>query len=84
MDRAGNIERVAICVGGVAPAPVRLKVVEAKLTGSSLNDVERAVSEIDDEIDPETDVHATAGYRRRVSRRLVASTIAEAMSEAAS
>ncbi|MEE2996423.1 MAG: FAD binding domain-containing protein [Pseudomonadota bacterium] len=84
LDPAGNIGRVAICVGGVAPAPVRLKVVEEKLTGGSLNDVERAVSEIDDEIDPETDVHATADYRRRVSRRLVASTIAEAMSEAGS
>ena len=82
LDSAGNIERAAVSVGGVAPAPVRLKAIEAKLVGISSNEVERAVSDIDNEIDPETDVHATAEYRRRVARRLVARTIADAMAEA--
>lgn len=80
----GTVSRAALSAGGVAPAPVKLRAVEAALAGKRPDGpaVEAAIAGLDDEIDPETDVHATADYRRRVARRLVSRAIADAAMEA--
>ena len=76
------IVRAAITVGGVAPSPVRLRSVEKLLTGRSPEAIDQALFQLDDEIDPDTDVHATADYRRRVARALISRAVEDAVDEA--
>lgn len=82
LSRDGSVCRAAITAGGVAPSPVKLRGVEEALIGRLPKDLGPALDALDDEIDPDTDVHATAEYRSRVARRLVARAIMDAVSEA--
>ncbi|MEE2996276.1 MAG: FAD binding domain-containing protein [Pseudomonadota bacterium] len=82
LSRDGSVCRAAITAGGVAPSPVKLRGVEKALIGRLPKDLGPALDALDDEIDPDTDVHATAEYRSRVARRLVARAIMDAVSEA--
>ena len=84
LDEDGAVERAAVAVGGVAPAPVRLRETESALVGRTPDDlaVEASLNGLEDAISPETDVHATADYRRRVARRLAARAIAAAVARA--
>lgn len=79
----GTCHRAAVAVGGAAPTPVRLGAVERALRGSTLDAaaLSDAVALVDDAIDPDTDLHATADYRRRVARVLVERAIREAWEE---
>jgi CO/xanthine dehydrogenase FAD-binding subunit len=80
----GKCVRIAAAVGGAAPIPVRLHAVEGALTGTALSeaDVRAAVSTIAPLLDPNSDVHATADYRRRASCVLVERAILAARDEA--
>ena len=84
LDGDGRCVRAAVSAGGVAPMPVRLRALEDALVSTALDDatLDDAVALIDDAIDPDNDLHATAEYRRRVARILVARAIAEARDEA--
>ena len=84
LDGEGAVERAAVTVGGVAPAPVRLRETEAALVGRTPDGraVEASLNGMEDMISPETDVHATADYRRRVAHRLAARAVAAAAGEA--
>ena len=82
LDERGAIVRAAVSAGGVAPSPIKLRRVEEQLIGRAADDLETAFDLIGDEIDPDTDVHATAEYRARVARRLVARAVADAVTEA--
>lgn len=78
----GTIARAAVSAGGVAPSPVKLRGVEAALAGRQADDLDAAFEGLGDEIDPDTDVHATAAYRSRVAKKLVARAVADAVAEA--
>ena len=52
------------------------------MKGSKPAELSSALDGLDEEIDPDTDVHATAGYRSRVARRLITRAIEDAVSEA--
>jgi CO/xanthine dehydrogenase FAD-binding subunit len=78
----GNILRAVVSVGGAAPSPVKLHALEAALAGVSPDGVDALMPLVDDAIDPDTDVHATAAYRQRVSRSLVSRALADAIEEA--
>lgn len=78
----GTIARVAISVGGAAPSPVKLHALEAALIGKPAAGLDAVIALVDEEIDPDTDVHATADYRRRVTRKLVSRAIGDAIAEA--
>lgn len=84
LSEDGAVERAAVAVGGVAPAPVRLRETESALVGRRPDDraVEESLNGMEDVISPETDVHATADYRRRVARRLTARAVAAAADRA--
>lgn len=82
LDRNGAVARAAVSAGGVAPSPVKLRGVEKELVGRQITDLDAAFDGIGDEIDPDTDVHATAEYRARVAKRLVARAVADAIAEA--
>ncbi|MFT5486701.1 MAG: CO/xanthine dehydrogenase FAD-binding subunit [Paracoccaceae bacterium] len=78
----GTFTRAAISVGGAAPSPVKLHALEAALIGKSLDGLDAVIALVDEEIDPDTDVHATADYRRRVTRKLISRAIVDAVAEA--
>ena len=84
LDQDGACERAAVAVGGAAGTPVRASAAETALIGQRLDDqtIAAAAAAIDDAIDPADDSHASAGYRRRVARKLVARTIAGAATDA--
>ena len=82
ISETGIIARAAISAGGVAPSPVKLRAVEEALVGASADGIAAALGYVDEAIDPDTDVHATADYRRRVVRELVSRAIGDAVAEA--
>lgn len=78
----GNIKRAAISVGGAAPSPIKLSALESALSGNAADGLDAMIELVDEAIDPDTDVHATAEYRRRVTRKLVSRAIEDAIAEA--
>ena len=80
----GACARAAVSVGGAAPTPVRLNAVEQALQSTKLDvdTISEAAARVDDAIDPDSDLHATADYRRRVARVLVERAISDAAAEA--
>ena len=84
LDGGGNCARIALGIGGAAPAPVRAGRVEEALacTGLDDEDVRKACSLIPELVDPESDLHATADYRRRVAAVLAARAILAARDRA--
>jgi aerobic carbon-monoxide dehydrogenase medium subunit len=65
-----------VAVGGASPAPVRIEAVEALLDGKHDAEIAELVARA---IDPSTDGHATAEYRRRVAPKLALRAIQEAL-----
>jgi CO/xanthine dehydrogenase FAD-binding subunit len=70
--------------GGAAAPPSRAEEAEALLTGTRLEagDVEKAMAALQAALEPLSDVHASADYRRRVAGALAARVIAQARDEA--
>jgi len=84
LDQSGNCARLHLAIGGATPAPWRLDAVEAALTGGDLSDeaIEAAIADIPDMVEPQSDVHADADYRRRVARVLAGRAICDARDRA--
>jgi CO/xanthine dehydrogenase FAD-binding subunit len=81
LDDDGICRRAAVAVGGAHGVPVRAAALEDYLTGRR-PDAQSAAALVDEAIDPGDDLHADAGYRRRVARVLVARAIADALRDA--
>jgi carbon-monoxide dehydrogenase medium subunit len=73
IDQAGTCRAARLALCGVGPGPVRARSAERVLTGQALGDavVAEAAQAAAKEIDPHTDLHATAHYRRRLAAALV-------------
>ncbi len=84
LDGDGVCRRAALGVGGVGPTPIRLAAAEDALVGTRLEAgaIEAAAERIDAAIEPDSDLHASAGYRRRVGRALLRRAIGDAREEA--
>jgi CO/xanthine dehydrogenase FAD-binding subunit len=84
LDSDGVCRRIALAVGGVAPSPTRLDQIEAALLGSRLDDklVSEVTAGIGGMIDPDDDLHGTAGYRKRVAGVLAGRAICDARDHA--
>lgn len=85
LDGAGRVERCAIGLLGLGPTPVRASAAEAMALGATAGDVVaedlgRAATEGLDEAP--TDVHGSAGYRRRVGAVMVARAWRKALDDA--
>ena len=65
----GKFEDVRIAAGAVAPTPVRSKKAEEMLKGAAVNqeNIERAAQLVEQEVNPITDVRASAAYRRAMA-----------------
>ncbi len=84
LDDDGVCRRAAVAVGGAAPAPLRLAASEAALVGSRLDEeaLRAAAGEVAARLDPPSDGHASAEYRRRAAPALVRRAIEDAAREA--
>jgi CO/xanthine dehydrogenase FAD-binding subunit len=84
LDNGGKCKRIAIGVGAVTDFPIRLADAEQKLKGSSLDAaaVKKAVVEALTDITPLSDLHASAGYRRRVAANLAVRAVEDARTRA--
>lgn len=80
----GQCRRLALAIGGAEAAPVRAVAAETRLIGTSLaaNDIDAAMRDLEASLDPLSDVHASADYRRRVAAALAAQVIAASRDEA--
>ena len=80
LDSSGNCTRLQIAIGGASPTQMRLAPVEQVLIGSDLSDgaISEACAAILDLVEPQSDVHADAEYRRRVARVMAERAIASA------
>jgi CO/xanthine dehydrogenase FAD-binding subunit len=84
LDERGVCRRGTLAVGGLGGAPVRLSAAIERLVGTSLaeSDIAAAAEIAQASIEPESDLHASADYRRRVAGALLARAVTEARGEA--
>lgn len=80
LDAEGTVTHAAVAVANAGPVPVRLPDVEATLVGTrptaaTVKDLGRLM---DDRLDPDGDVHASARARRRIAQSLVARAVLDA------
>ncbi len=68
-----TVREVRIALTGVGGAPVRAAEAQAVLSGSPLDDARlaEAVQSVRETVDPDSDIHATAAYRRHLAGVLV-------------
>jgi len=80
----GRCRYLALSVGGAGPKPLRVDAVSARLvdTGLADSDLDAAAAIVCQAIEPQTDILASAGYRRRLAGALAAQALAEARDEA--
>jgi carbon-monoxide dehydrogenase medium subunit len=84
LDDGGKVKRIAIGVGAVTDFPIRLESAEKDLSGGTLDEktVTDAVRAALADIEPLSDLHATADYRRRAAASLAARAVADAKAHA--
>lgn len=84
LDGNGKCQKLAVAICGASPAALRLTGVEGTLVGGDLNDdaIKTACANIDDLIDPQSDVHADAAYRGRVAKVMARRAISDARDRA--
>lgn len=82
-DPSGRMTRVRAAAGSVAPVPLRLRAAEAVLLGCppDADVLARAAEAARDEVEPISDLRASADYRRHVTGVLVARAVAAAAAE---
>jgi carbon-monoxide dehydrogenase medium subunit len=80
----GKCKRIAIGVGAATDYPIRLESVEKQLKGTALDPkaVDAAVRAALADIEPLSDLHASANYRRRAAISLAKRAIADALTNA--
>jgi CO/xanthine dehydrogenase FAD-binding subunit len=70
LDEAGRCRHAALALGGVGPRPLRMRRAEALLIDRVVDDpvILEAAGAACDELSPESDIHASAAYRRAMAR----------------
>jgi len=84
LDESGQIVQAALALCGVGPTPVRARQAEVALAGAEPTDEQfRAAGALAaQEIDPASDIHASADYRRRIAAVLVRRALTQAAQRA--
>lgn len=82
LDSDGVCKEARIALGGVAPTPIRAKEAETLLAGQKITDsiIEEAAIKAaeSDDVDPDSDYHATAEYRKAMVKVLTKRGLKEA------
>jgi CO/xanthine dehydrogenase FAD-binding subunit len=86
LDEDGKCRRLALGIGAVTPSPMRLDAVGKAMEGTHLDKarVREAVTAALRTIEPLSDLHASADYRRRVAASLAMRAISDAHADAQS
>ena len=76
--------KAAVAFGGVDDTPVRITEFETGLIGQMLTDgvPDTVLDLVPDRMDPVSDQHASADYRRRVARTLASRAVVAAVTDA--
>ena len=84
VDSAGQLNQIRLASFGTGPTPIRLTRAEQVLTGTELTDtaLREAGTAAVEELDPPSDVHASAAYRRTVTEVLVRRAVRAAAEQA--
>jgi CO/xanthine dehydrogenase FAD-binding subunit len=84
LDSDGVCRRIALGIGGAGARPLRVEAAAERLTGTRLaaSDLAEAARIVRDAVEPDTDLHASADYRRRLAGALVERAVAEAREDA--
>ena len=84
LDAGGKCQRIAIGVGAATDFPIRLESAEKQLQGTALEAkaVHAAMRDALAGIDPLSDLHASADYRRRAAASLASRAVADALNHA--
>ncbi len=84
LDENGKCRRLALGIGAVTPSPMRLDAVGKAMEGRLLDKarVREAVTAALGDIEPLSDLHASADYRRRVAVSLAVRAISDAHASA--
>ncbi len=80
LDAAGRVAAARVALAGCGPTPRRLDAVERALVGlaPSEEEIRRVVAHRPLEIEPDSDVHASAAYRRHLAGVLTVRALARA------
>jgi len=81
LNRAGKIDRIAIALGGVGGTPVRLTRLEQQALGREITDdwSGEIAAAAASQVEPESDKHASAEYRRELIELLLAGALDDAL-----
>lgn len=84
VDDSGRCRHVSLTLGGVGPQPLRVRRAEARLVDEVLTDrrIAQAADAVPDEVSPESDIHASAAYRRAMARVMASRALAMAWTRA--
>jgi carbon-monoxide dehydrogenase medium subunit len=80
----GQIEQARVAIGCVGATPVRARRMEQALAGANADEgeVRAAAKGLGDGLDPPSDVHATADYRRHLAEVLAVRAVLQAIERA--
>jgi len=85
LDKGDSIDRAAICISGLSPAPVRLSNVEQELSGQvPSRDLIATVGAAARSLDAMSDVFVTGAYRKRLADVLAQRALTRAFQRAGS
>ncbi|HEY1291518.1 MAG TPA: xanthine dehydrogenase family protein subunit M [Chloroflexota bacterium] len=84
LDANGTYTDARLAFTGAAPGPVRVRAAEAALEGAPISEdaINAAAERVGPAIDPVSDVHASAAYRRHVAAVLTRRALREAAGRA--
>jgi CO/xanthine dehydrogenase FAD-binding subunit len=84
LDSGGVCQSARIAMFGVAGTPVRIRRAEETLLGSPVNDnvLQDAARVVSEELDPDSDIHASAAYRKEVGGVIAYRSLAAALNRA--
>jgi CO/xanthine dehydrogenase FAD-binding subunit len=84
IDESGVCRRLALGIGAVTACPLRLAAAAAALVGTRATEatIREAVHAALADIEPLSDLHASADYRRRAAAKLAVRAIADAYRDA--
>jgi CO/xanthine dehydrogenase FAD-binding subunit len=86
LNANGLCERIAIGIGGAAPSPIACPDLASQFVGKRLDDaaMQSIADSIAQRLDPMSDLHASAAYRRHLAHTLTLVTLRAAHDEAMS
>lgn len=84
LKQDGTVESLCLALGGVGPVPYKARGVEDLFRGATINDelLEEAGQMVESEVDPESDMHASASYRRKMAGVYTVQAIRSALEDA--